>query len=103
MIAFAKANKIPVEASAEKPYSTDRNLLHISFESGMLKAFGCGKEWFLCNRLRLLRMLIPRAGILRDRLIGRWCKIEHRFFIFLPSMRNDAFFRVRERVIGLYR
>ncbi len=37
MIAFAKANKIPVEASAEKSYSTDRNLLHISFESGVLE------------------------------------------------------------------
>jgi argininosuccinate synthase len=37
MIAFAKANKIPVKASAEKPYSTDRNLLHISFESGVLE------------------------------------------------------------------
>src|SRR6202165_6028680 len=37
MIAFAKANKIPVEASVEKPYSTDRNLLHISFESGVLE------------------------------------------------------------------
>ena len=37
MIAFAKANKIPVEASAEKPYSTDRNLLHISFESRVLE------------------------------------------------------------------
>lgn len=37
MIAFAAANKIPVEATAAKPYSTDRNLLHISFESGMLE------------------------------------------------------------------
>jgi argininosuccinate synthase len=37
MIAFAKKNKIPVEASAKKPYSTDRNLLHISFESGVLE------------------------------------------------------------------
>jgi argininosuccinate synthase len=37
MIAFAKANGIPVEASAEKPYSIDRNLLHISFESGVLE------------------------------------------------------------------
>src|SRR5947208_5167303 len=37
MIAFAEANKIPVEASAEKSYSTDRNLLHISFESGLLE------------------------------------------------------------------
>src|ERR1700716_2797724 len=35
MIAFAKKNKIPVEASAAKPYSMDRNLLHISFESGV--------------------------------------------------------------------
>ena len=37
MIAFARANKIPIEASAEKPYSMDRNLLHISFESGVLE------------------------------------------------------------------
>src|SRR6267378_1675174 len=37
MIAFAKKNKIPVEASAAKPYSTDRNLLHLSFESGVLE------------------------------------------------------------------
>jgi argininosuccinate synthase len=37
MIAFAKKNKIFVEASAQKPYSTDRNLLHISFESGVLE------------------------------------------------------------------
>src|SRR5207248_5531731 len=37
MIAFAKKNKIPVEASAKKPYSTDRNLLHVSFESGVLE------------------------------------------------------------------
>src|SRR5438309_3496441 len=32
MIAFAKANKIPVEASAEKPYSTDRKPLQLCFE-----------------------------------------------------------------------
>ena len=37
MIAFAKKNKIPVEASAEKSYSMDRNLLHISFEGGVLE------------------------------------------------------------------
>jgi argininosuccinate synthase len=37
MIAFAQKNGIQVEASAEKPYSTDRNLLHISFESGVLE------------------------------------------------------------------
>ena len=37
MIAYAAGQKIPVEASASKPYSMDRNLLHISFESGMLE------------------------------------------------------------------
>jgi len=37
MIAFAQANKIPVIANAEKSYSMDRNLLHISFESGVLE------------------------------------------------------------------
>src|SRR5438046_5515854 len=37
MIAFANENKIPIEASAEKSYSTDRNLLHMSFESGVLE------------------------------------------------------------------
>jgi argininosuccinate synthase len=37
MIAYAAAQNIPVEASVAKPYSMDRNLLHISFESGMLE------------------------------------------------------------------
>jgi argininosuccinate synthase len=37
MIAFAQANQIPVEATVEKPYSMDRNLLHISYESGVLE------------------------------------------------------------------
>ncbi|MFC5448756.1 argininosuccinate synthase [Paenibacillus aestuarii] len=37
MIAYAEKHGIPVTASAAKPYSTDRNLLHISFESGMLE------------------------------------------------------------------
>jgi argininosuccinate synthase len=37
MIAFAQKNGIPVEASAEKPFSSDRNLLHISFEGGSLE------------------------------------------------------------------
>jgi argininosuccinate synthase len=37
MIQYAADHKIPVQASAKKPYSMDRNLLHISFESGMLE------------------------------------------------------------------
>ncbi len=37
MITFAEKHQIPVAASAKKPYSMDRNLLHISFESGILE------------------------------------------------------------------
>ena len=37
MIAYCAEHKIPVEASAKKPYSMDRNLLHISYEGGILE------------------------------------------------------------------
>jgi argininosuccinate synthase len=37
MIAYAEAHQIPVKASMKKPYSMDRNLLHISFEAGAME------------------------------------------------------------------
>src|SRR5207237_8205360 len=37
MIAYCEKKKIAVQASAKKPYSMDRNLLHISFEAGILE------------------------------------------------------------------
>jgi len=37
MIAYCAKKRIPVQASAKKPYSMDRNLLHISFEAGILE------------------------------------------------------------------
>ena len=37
LMAYAKENGIPIPVSKEKPYSTDRNLLHISFEGGILE------------------------------------------------------------------
>jgi len=37
MIDYCAAKKIPVQASAKKPYSMDRNLLHISYEAGILE------------------------------------------------------------------
>ena len=37
MIAYCQQHKIPVEASLKKPYSMDRNLLHISYEAGILE------------------------------------------------------------------
>lgn len=37
LIAYAKKHKIAVTATRSKPYSTDRNLLHISYEGGILE------------------------------------------------------------------
>lgn len=37
MIDYCRANGIDVEATAAKPYSMDRNLLHISYEAGILE------------------------------------------------------------------
>ena len=37
MIDYCKEHGIDVEASASKPYSMDRNLLHISYEAGILE------------------------------------------------------------------
>ena len=37
LIAYAESWNIPVPVTAEKPYSMDRNLLHISFEGGILE------------------------------------------------------------------
>ena len=37
MLRYCKRKGVAVEASASKPYSMDRNLLHISFEAGILE------------------------------------------------------------------
>ena len=37
LMEYAKAHGIPVPTSPRKPYSTDRNLLHMSYEGGILE------------------------------------------------------------------
>src|SRR4029450_13867461 len=37
LIEFAKRHDIPVPVTVERPYSTDRNLFHISYEGGVLE------------------------------------------------------------------
>jgi argininosuccinate synthase len=37
LIAYAKKHGIPIPVTKERPYSSDRNLLHISFEGGILE------------------------------------------------------------------
>jgi argininosuccinate synthase len=47
MIAYCEEKKIPVQASAKKPFSMDRNLLHISYEAGILE-----DPWFDAGHLK---------------------------------------------------
>ena len=47
MIAYCESKKIPVQASAKKPFSMDRNLLHISYEAGILE-----DPWFDAGDLK---------------------------------------------------
>src|SRR5213075_993906 len=37
LIAYAESHAIPVSATIDKPYSTDRNLMHVSYEGGILE------------------------------------------------------------------
>src|SRR6266403_1790317 len=37
LMEFARRHDIPVPVTAERPYSTDRNLFHISYEGGILE------------------------------------------------------------------
>ena len=37
LVAYAESKRIPIPVTAEKPYSSDRNLLHVSFEGGILE------------------------------------------------------------------
>ena len=37
LISYAEAQRIPITVTAEKPYSSDRNLLHVSYEGGILE------------------------------------------------------------------
>ena len=37
LIAYAKAHGIPVLSTVEKPFSIDRNIMHVSFEGGILE------------------------------------------------------------------
>lgn len=52
LIQYAKENNIPVTASPQKPYSMDRNLLHISYEGGVLEDpyFEPEEEMFLWTK-----------------------------------------------------
>ncbi len=41
LINYAKKHNIPIDVTLKKPYSTDENLLHMSYESGILEDAAC--------------------------------------------------------------
>lgn len=41
LIAYAENENIPIDVTLKKPYSTDENLMHISYESGILEDASC--------------------------------------------------------------
>ena len=53
---YCKEHDIPVEASLKKPYSMDRNLLHISYEAGILE-----DPWFDRRRRKkcMFKLSVP--------------------------------------------
>ena len=54
LIEYAQQNGIPVKATAEQPWSTDENLMHISFESECSKIPGRNRKK-RCSSFRSLK------------------------------------------------
>jgi argininosuccinate synthase len=50
LIAYAEQHNIPIPVTKEKPYSTDRNLLHISYEAACSKTPGVSRTT-ICSLL----------------------------------------------------
>jgi argininosuccinate synthase len=68
MIDYCAAKGIPVQASAKKPYSMDRNLLHISYEAGILE-----DPWLSAPDEIFERMIHPtKAPDQVERFIIHW-------------------------------
>jgi argininosuccinate synthase len=62
MIDYCAKHKIPVQASAKKPYSMDRNLLHISYEAGILE-----DPWLTPTTRRIARLFHHALRVSRRR------------------------------------
>lgn len=52
LIDYTKQHAIPIEATADKPYSVDRNLLHTSYEGGVLEDPWCEPKPEMFQRTR---------------------------------------------------
>ena len=68
MLAYAEANQLEVKASATKPWSSDDNLLHISYEAGILE-----DPWLSAPMALFERMVHPtKAPDQGERFIISW-------------------------------
>ena len=79
LLAFAAEHDIPVEATAEKPYSSDENLMHRSYEAGMLEDPDAAPPAHMFKLTRALEETPDEA----DRLVVRFkdampVAVEHR-------------------------
>tara|TARA_Y100000310_G_scaffold332021_1_gene406750 strand:- start:1368 stop:2588 length:1221 start_codon:yes stop_codon:yes gene_type:complete len=50
LLAYAKEQNIPVEATTEKPFSMDDNLMHISYEAGILEDPSMAAPASICKK-----------------------------------------------------
>ena len=71
LIEYTKQHSIPIEATADKPYSVDRNLLHTSYEGGVLEDPWREPDTAMFQRTRDPRAGARRAARRRDRVRGR--------------------------------
>jgi len=60
LIAYAERYGIPVTATIDKPYSTDANLMHVSYEGGILEDPGPNRP--RTSFRRLCRPNAPKRG-----------------------------------------
>ena len=68
LLAFAEEHDIPVEATADKPYSNDENLMHRSYEAGLLEDPDAAPP---ADMFKLTRS-IEEAPDVPDRLVVRF-------------------------------
>ena len=75
MIAYCQEKNIPVKASVAKPYSSDENCLHISYEAGKLEDLAVNGVELVEFGMTRFAAKGPRQDRERDdRLRGRACR-----------------------------
>ena len=97
MIQYCDEKGIPVQASAKKPYSMDRNLLHISYEAGMLEdpwfdAFAPASESDAVSSRRTSAPMVPVTRMPPDDALAAvadettaWALSSNRYWLLMAS------------------